>query len=79
MRTWPPAFGCWTRPPPKGAELVVMPEFCNHLSVYDDQDHCRSVAVSLDGPWLGALARRSAEHGVYTSLTVTVPRGPATG
>ena len=58
----------------EGAELVVMPEFCNHLSVYDDQDHCRSVAVSLDGPWLGALARRSAEHGVYTSLTVTVLR-----
>lgn len=58
----------------EGAELVVMPEFCNHLSVYEDQDHCRSVAVSLDGPWLGALARRSAEHGVYASLTVTVPR-----
>ena len=58
----------------EGAELVVMPEFCNHLSVYDDQDHCRSVAVSLDGPWLGALAQRSAEHGVYASLTVTVPR-----
>ena len=58
----------------EGAELVVMPEFCNHLSVYDDQEHCRSVAVSLDGPWLGALARRSAGHGVYTSLTVTVPR-----
>jgi len=58
----------------EGAQLVVMPEFCNHLSVYESQDHCRSVAVSLDGPWLGALAQRSAEHGVYTSLTVTVPR-----
>jgi predicted amidohydrolase len=58
----------------EGAELVVMPEFCNHLSVYHDQDHCQSVAVSLGGPWLGALARRSAEHAVYTSLTVTVPR-----
>ena len=58
----------------EGVELVVMPEFCNHISVYADQDHCRSVAVSLDGPWLGALTRRSAEHRVYTSLTVTVPR-----
>lgn len=58
----------------EGAELVVMPEFCNHLSVYESQDHCRSVAVSLDGPWLDALAQRSAEHEVYTSLTVTVPR-----
>ena len=59
----------------EGAELVVMPEFCNHLSVYRDAEHCRSVAVALDGPWLGALARRSAEHRAYTSLTVTVPRG----
>lgn len=59
----------------EGAELVVMPEFCNHLSVYDDQVHCRSVAVSLDGPWLGALAQRSAEHGLYASLTVTVLQG----
>jgi len=58
----------------EGAELVVMPEFCNHISVYSDRDHCRSVAVALDGPWLGALVRRSAERGVYTSLTVTVPR-----
>ena len=58
----------------EGADLVVMPEFCNHLSVYENQDHCRSVAVSLDGPWLGALAQRSAEQGLYASLTVTVPR-----
>lgn len=58
----------------EGAELVVMPEFCNHLSVYENGEHCRSVAVPLDGPWLGTLAQRSAEHGVYTSLTVTVPR-----
>ena len=57
-----------------GAQLVVMPEFCNHISVYENGEHCRSVAVAVDGPWLGALARRSAEHSVYTSLTVTVPR-----
>ena len=57
-----------------GAELVVMPEFCNHLSVYDDAAHCRAVAVALDGPWVGALARRAAEHGVYLALAVTVPR-----
>ncbi len=58
----------------KGADLVVMPEFCNHLSVYDNADHCRSVAVSLDGRWLGALARQAAHHGIYTSLNVTVAR-----
>ena len=57
-----------------GAELVVLPEFCNHLSVYDSADHCRSVAVPLDGDWLGTLARRAAHHRVYAALAVTVPR-----
>ena len=57
-----------------GAGLVVMPEFCNHLSVYESAEHCRGVAVTLDGPWLGSLARRVAQHEVYASLTVTVAR-----
>ena len=58
----------------EGAELVVLPEFCNHLSVYESADHCRAVAVALDGDWLGALARRAAHHGIYVALAVTVPR-----
>ncbi len=58
----------------EGAELVVLPEFCNHISVYDSADHCREVAVPLDGDWLGALAQRAAHHGVYAALAVTVPR-----
>ena len=57
-----------------GAELAVLPEFCNHLSVYDSADHCRAVAVPLDGDWLGALARRAAHHRMYAALAVTVPR-----
>ncbi len=58
----------------EGAELVVMPEFCNHLSLYESSEHCRAVAVPLDGPWLGALAARAATHGVYLALAVTVAR-----
>ena len=57
-----------------GAELVVLPEFCNHLSVYDGPEHCRAVAVPLDGDWLGRLARRAAHHSMYAALAVTVPR-----
>lgn len=57
-----------------GARLTVLPEFCNHLSVYDSADHCRAVAVALDGHWLGALARRAAHHRIYAALAVTVPR-----
>ena len=58
----------------EGADLVVMPEFCNHISLYEDGAHCRAVAEPLDGPWIGALARRTAQHGIYTALAVTVPR-----
>jgi len=58
----------------EGAQLVVLPEFCNHLSVYDSADHCRAVAVPLDGDWLGALARRAARHRIHAALAVTVPR-----
>ena len=58
----------------EGAELAVLPEFCNHLSVYDSAEHCRAVAVRLDGDWLGTLARRAAHHGMYAALAVTAPR-----
>ena len=57
-----------------GAKLVVLPEFCNHLSVYDSADDCRAVAMPLDGDWLGTLARRAAHHRMYATLAVTVPR-----
>ena len=57
-----------------GAELAVLPEFCNHLSVYDSAEHCRAVAVPLDGDWLGTLARRAAHHRMHAALAVTVPR-----
>ena len=58
----------------QGADLVVLPEFCNHISVYDDAAHCRAVAVTLDGPWMRAFARRVAEHGIYAAMAVTVPQ-----
>ena len=58
----------------QGADLVVLPEFCNHISVYDDAAHCRAVAVALDGPWMRAFAQRVAEHGIYAAMAVTVPQ-----
>ncbi len=47
-----------TRRPREGAEVVVLPEFCNHVSWYDDREHARRMAVTLDGPFVAALARR---------------------
>lgn len=57
-----------------GAELIVLPELCNHLSVYDDADHCRRVAVALDGGFVAACARRARARAAHVVLTVTVPR-----
>lgn len=57
-----------------GAEFIVLPEFCNHLSVYDDADHCRRVAVDLDGPFVSACAARARARSAHIVLTVTVRR-----
>ncbi len=57
-----------------GADLVVFGEFANHISVYENDAHCRSVAVGLDGPWLGEVRSRTAHHGLHLTITVTVPR-----
>ena len=34
----------------EGAQVVVLPEFGNHVSWYDDREHARRMAVTLDGP-----------------------------
>lgn len=59
-----------------GAQLVVLPEFCNHLSWYRDADHCWDVSVTLDGPWLAALAVSARQHGVHLVVNATVRREP---
>ena len=44
------------------AEVVVLPEFCNHVSWYDDREHARGMALTLDGPFVAALAAKAREH-----------------
>lgn len=62
-------------------DLVVLPEFCNHLSWYESKDHCFEVAVSLDGPFLRAIADKAAALNAYVAVNCTVRRenGTATG
>ena len=36
-------------------DLMVLPEFVNHLSWYDDKAHCYNVSVPLDGEFLAAV------------------------
>ncbi len=55
-------------------DLVVLPEFSNHLSWYADQDHCYSVSVALDGEWLAAIAAKAKEIGAYVVVNATVRR-----
>ncbi len=62
-------------------DLVVLPEFCNHLSWYEDKQHCFYVSVRLEGPFLAAIAAKSRELGIHVVVNCTVqrPDGNATG
>jgi nitrilase len=64
-----------------GPDLVVLPEFCNHLSWYEDKQHCFDVSVRLDGPFLQAIVAQARELGIYVVVNCTVQRadGSATG
>ena len=58
----------------EGAELVVLPEFCNHPSWYADAAHAWDVALDLDGPFVKQVADLAAERGVWVMLNATVRR-----
>ena len=58
----------------KGVDLLVLPEFCNHISVYDSAENCREVAVRIGGEWLGMLTKHIAKHQLHVALAVTVLR-----
>ena len=63
----------------EGAELVVLPEFCNHLSIYDDAEHAWRVAVELDGDFVGEVRATARRHGVWAQCNVTLRRRAADG
>lgn len=64
-----------------GAKLIVLPEFCNHLSWYDDKAHCHRVSVDVSGPFLSAIAERARRHQTFVVVNCTLRRddGRATG
>ena len=57
-------------------QIMVLPEFVNHLAWYQDADHCRRVAVTLDGPFVRAIAGRARRHRCYIKINVTLRREP---
>ena len=61
--------------------LVVLPEFCNHPSWYDDAAHCHAVALAPDGEFLRAIAAKAAAINAYVVINCTLrrPGGECTG
>ncbi|MBY6210881.1 hydrolase [Microbulbifer agarilyticus] len=59
-------------------DLVVLPEFCNHLSWYDGQVHCAEVSVTLDGDFLQAVAAKARSLEIYVVVNCTVRREDGT-
>ncbi len=59
----------------EGAELVVLPEFGNHVSWYADRAHARRLAQSLDGEFVKSLAGKASEHSLHLLANLTLLRG----
>ncbi len=55
-------------------DLIVLPEFANHCSWYDDAQHCYDVSVEIDGPFLSAIADCAAEIDAHVVINCTVRR-----
>jgi len=53
-------------------DLLVLPEFSNHCSWYNDADHCYSVAVDPDGEFMQAIAARVREIDAHVVINCTV-------
>ena len=61
-------------------DLMVLPEFSNHASWYDNKQHCFDVSVPLGGLFLNAIAERARQHRCYIVVNVTLQRvSPDTG
>ncbi len=55
-------------------QLVVLPEFCNHLSWYDNAEHCYEVSLTLDGDFLKAISDKAKAIGAFVVVGVTLRR-----
>ncbi|MEV4414059.1 nitrilase-related carbon-nitrogen hydrolase [Catellatospora sp. NPDC049609] len=55
----------------QGAQLIVLPEFCNHLSYYTDRAQAHRIATRPGDPFLTAIADRARAHGVHIKINVT--------
>ena len=55
--------------------VLVLPEFGNHLSVYESAEHCWDVAIDLDSAWTQRIGAAAARHAMWIQFNCTVRRG----
>jgi len=58
----------------KKPDIIVTPEFINHILWFDDTEHCWRVSVDLDGDFLKAIGAKAKEHSCYIKVNVTLRR-----
>lgn len=57
------------------AELVVLPEFCNHLSWYSSRAQARELATRPGDPFLTAIAASAVRNKIWVKINVTFAYG----
>jgi len=56
-------------------DLVVLPEFCNHLSWYDDRSHCHRVSLQPGDGFLKTIAAKARQLGFHVVINATLREG----
>ncbi len=55
-------------------DIIVTPEFINHILWFDDTEHCWRVSVDHNGDFLKAIGAKAKEHNCYIKVNVTLRR-----
>ena len=55
-------------------DVMVLPEFINHIAWGENAEHCYRVAVSLDDEFIQGIASKAKEHACYIKINVTLKR-----
>lgn len=58
----------------EGAQLMVLPEFCNHISWYRDREQAWDCALHIEGAFLNAIAERAHRYRCYILINVSLRR-----
>lgn len=55
-------------------DIIVTPEFINHILWFEDTDHCWRVSVDLESDFLKAIGAKAKEYNCYIKINVTLRR-----